>query len=95
MEHNNSFFVSSVKTVTILRYVILPDSIPLDTLLVDDAKRLPKVGGKLPGIEEVDPISQTLCAIFFRRCLHDNFIFNFDDYDITSMMKLVQLLSNR
>ena len=64
MEHNNSFFVSSVKTVTILRYVILPDSIPLDTLLVDDAKRLPKVGGKLPGIEEVDPISQALCATF-------------------------------
>ncbi|CAE7780145.1 SMD1B [Symbiodinium sp. CCMP2592] len=29
-----------------VRYVILPDSIPLDTLLVDDAKRLPKaVGG--------------------------------------------------
>ena len=27
------------------RYVILPDSIPLDTLLVDDAKRLPKVAG--------------------------------------------------
>ena len=27
------------------RYVILPDSIPLDTLLVDDAKRLPKVTG--------------------------------------------------
>ena len=26
------------------RYVILPDSIPLDTLLVDDAKRLPKAG---------------------------------------------------
>mmetsp|Transcript_141082 Transcript_141082/g.199841 ORF Transcript_141082/g.199841 Transcript_141082/m.199841 type:complete len:110 (+) Transcript_141082:79-408(+) len=26
-----------------VRYVILPDSIPLDTLLVDDAKRLPKV----------------------------------------------------
>eukprot|EP00438_Fugacium_kawagutii_P016270 Skav226633 [mRNA] locus=scaffold2041:617733:621063:+ [translate_table: standard] len=25
-----------------VRYVILPDSIPLDTLLVDDAKRLPK-----------------------------------------------------
>ena len=45
MEHN--------KTVTILRYVILPDSIPLDTLLVDDAKRLPKVGGKSPGTEEV------------------------------------------
>ncbi|OLQ14308.1 Small nuclear ribonucleoprotein Sm D1 [Symbiodinium microadriaticum] len=28
-----------------VRYVILPDSIPLDTLLVDDAKRLPKVAG--------------------------------------------------
>eukprot|EP00438_Fugacium_kawagutii_P004089 Skav202899 [mRNA] locus=scaffold3908:10010:11503:- [translate_table: standard] len=27
----------------LFRYVILPDSIPLDTLLVDDAKRLPKV----------------------------------------------------
>merc|ERR1719476_715011 len=27
-----------------LRYVILPDSIPLDTLLVDDSKRLPKAG---------------------------------------------------
>nr|ABI14393.1 small nuclear riboprotein Sm-D1 [Karlodinium veneficum] len=27
-----------------VRYVILPDSIPLDTLLVDDAKRLPKLG---------------------------------------------------
>ncbi|CAE8598459.1 unnamed protein product, partial [Polarella glacialis] len=25
-----------------VRYVILPDSIPLDTLLVDDSKRLPK-----------------------------------------------------
>ncbi|CAE8600210.1 unnamed protein product [Polarella glacialis] len=25
-----------------IRYVILPDSIPLDTLLVDDSKRLPK-----------------------------------------------------
>ena len=28
------------------RYVILPDSIPLDTLLVDDAKRLPKAFAK-------------------------------------------------
>merc|ERR1711865_743450 len=27
-----------------IRYVILPDSIPLDTLLVDDSKRLPKAG---------------------------------------------------
>merc|ERR1719270_2401209 len=27
-----------------VRYVILPDSIPLDTLLVDDSKRLPKAG---------------------------------------------------
>merc|ERR1711862_749870 len=27
-----------------IRYVILPDSIPLDTLLVDDSKRLPKGG---------------------------------------------------
>jgi len=27
-----------------VRYVILPDSIPLDTLLVDDSKRLPKLG---------------------------------------------------
>eukprot|EP00928_Gymnodinium_smaydae_P085514 TRINITY_DN68_c0_g2_i1.p1 TRINITY_DN68_c0_g2~~TRINITY_DN68_c0_g2_i1.p1 ORF type:complete len:113 (+),score=29.36 TRINITY_DN68_c0_g2_i1:106-444(+) len=26
-----------------VRYVILPDSIPLDTLLVDDSKRLPKL----------------------------------------------------
>ncbi|CAE8609763.1 unnamed protein product [Polarella glacialis] len=28
-----------------IRYVILPDSIPLDTLLVDDSKRLPKAWG--------------------------------------------------
>merc|ERR1712217_262487 len=27
-----------------IRYAILPDSIPLDTLLVDDSKRLPKAG---------------------------------------------------
>eukprot|EP00444_Apocalathium_aciculiferum_P043497 CAMPEP_0183521804 /NCGR_PEP_ID=MMETSP0371-20130417/17947_1 /TAXON_ID=268820 /ORGANISM="Peridinium aciculiferum, Strain PAER-2" /LENGTH=123 /DNA_ID=CAMNT_0025720427 /DNA_START=40 /DNA_END=408 /DNA_ORIENTATION=+ len=26
-----------------VRYVMLPDSIPLDTLLVDDSKRLPKL----------------------------------------------------
>merc|ERR1712203_262977 len=31
-----------------IRYVILPDSIPLDTLLVDDSKRLPKGGGAEP-----------------------------------------------
>ncbi|CAK0859437.1 unnamed protein product [Prorocentrum cordatum] len=31
-----------------IRYVILPDSIPLDTLLVDDSKRLPKAGKELP-----------------------------------------------
>eukprot|EP00429_Kryptoperidinium_foliaceum_P073157 CAMPEP_0176220408 /NCGR_PEP_ID=MMETSP0121_2-20121125/19202_1 /TAXON_ID=160619 /ORGANISM="Kryptoperidinium foliaceum, Strain CCMP 1326" /LENGTH=121 /DNA_ID=CAMNT_0017559587 /DNA_START=88 /DNA_END=451 /DNA_ORIENTATION=- len=30
-----------------VRYVILPESIPLDTLLVDDSKRLPKLSKAL------------------------------------------------
>merc|ERR1719215_1225543 len=32
-----------------LRYVILPDNIPLDTLLVEDAKRLPKLKDSAAG----------------------------------------------
>ena len=65
-QHPQEKFVRAFRPLLLgaLRYVILPDSIPLDTLLVDDAKRLPKVSARLEG--KVNKIVVVFCNLFDR-----------------------------
>eukprot|EP00441_Pelagodinium_beii_P021638 CAMPEP_0197657906 /NCGR_PEP_ID=MMETSP1338-20131121/44915_1 /TAXON_ID=43686 ORGANISM="Pelagodinium beii, Strain RCC1491" /NCGR_SAMPLE_ID=MMETSP1338 /ASSEMBLY_ACC=CAM_ASM_000754 /LENGTH=139 /DNA_ID=CAMNT_0043234383 /DNA_START=99 /DNA_END=515 /DNA_ORIENTATION=+ len=52
-----------------IRYVILPDSIPLDTLLVDDSKRLPKA--KSAGAGEAGEEAEAVVPRRSETCLQD------------------------